>query len=559
MKKLLSIIAVIACAACSQQVTKDTQELADPATPFSWKNATIYFLLTDRFHNADPSNDTAYRSKDGAPLRSYEGGDLKGLTEKINEGYFDTLGVNAIWLTPHIEQIKGSTDEGTGKTYAYHGYWASDWTAVDPNLGTMADMEAFVEAAHGRGIRVLLDVVINHTGPVTNIDRQWPDEWVRVEPPCAFQDAKTTIECTLVENLPDVKTENIATEVSLPQHLVAKWRAEGRYEQEVKELDAFFTKTQLPRTPRYYFIKWHLDWIRDLGVDGFRVDTAKHTEASVWDELKTLAAAEFENWKQKNPTKKLSDDPFYMTAEVYNYGIQGGQNFSMGPNENENFFAQGFDSLINFSLKGDGNKHYEEIFAQYSAILHGGDLNDYSVVNYMSSHDDHHPFDSRRTRPFETATKLLLAPGAVQIYYGDETARILVSEGAVGDANLRTPMNWDELANNAQRDGYRIQEVFDHWSKLGQFRQHHLAVGAGVHTKLQDTPYMFSRTLKNQEDSVVVALDLPSSKTTHTLKVHGVFGEGEQLKDYYSGQTITVKNDTIVINTPHPIVLLGKI
>ena len=115
-----------------------------------WNSATVYFLLTDRFANGDPDNDLALgRAQDGAVLRSFLGGDLAGVLRKLEEGYFDSLGVDAIWMTPFHEQIRGSTDEGTGKTYGYHGYWTQDWTAVDPALGTDEDLRALVDAAHG--------------------------------------------------------------------------------------------------------------------------------------------------------------------------------------------------------------------------------------------------------------------------------------------------------------------------------------------------------------------------------------------------------------------------
>src|SRR3954466_8546652 len=91
------------------------------AKPFLWENATVYFLLTDRFNNAFTGNDLAYdRRADAGPLRGYMGGDLAGITNKINEGYFDSLGVSAIWLTPPVEQIHEGTDEGTGKSYGFH-------------------------------------------------------------------------------------------------------------------------------------------------------------------------------------------------------------------------------------------------------------------------------------------------------------------------------------------------------------------------------------------------------------------------------------------------------
>jgi alpha-amylase len=215
-----------------------------------WNSATVYFLLTDRFANGDSTNDLALgRARDGAVLRSFEGGDLAGLLQKLEAGYFDSLGVSAIWMTPFLEQVHGSTDEGTGKTYGYHGYWTRDWTAVDPALGTMDDLRAVVDAAHRRGIRVLMDAVINHTGPVTPIDPQWPDAWVRTEPRCGFRDYATTVDCALVANLPDIRTDSDEP-VDLPGTLTAKWEQEGRLAQELAELDAFFARTGHPRAPR---------------------------------------------------------------------------------------------------------------------------------------------------------------------------------------------------------------------------------------------------------------------------------------------------------------------
>lgn len=538
--------------------------LANPAAaqavrkPFTWDNATIYFLLTDRFNNGNPANDHAYgRKADGATLRGYMGGDLAGITAKIEEGYFKDLGVDAIWITPPVEQIHAGTDEGTGKSYGFHGYWAKDFTSVDASLGSEEDVRKLVDTAHANGLRVLLDVVMNHTGPVTALDPVWPTEWVRTEPLCTYKDAASTVDCVLVKNLPDFRTgSNVA--VGLPPALAAKWKAEKRYEREVKELDAFFARTGFPRAPRYYLMKWHADWVRKYGFDGFRADTVKHTEPGVWKELKQLASEAYEEWKRANPEKRLGDMPFYMTAEVYNYALGHGRAFDMGGAQTVDFYDYGFDSLINFGMKTDGRKGYEQIFSAYSDALNGP-LKGYSVLNYMSSHDDGAPFDALRARPLETATRLLLAPGAVQIYYGDESARMLHAAGAEGDARLRSFMNWDELAANAQRSGYRVAEVRRHWSRLGLFRQAHPAVGAGVHRKLQDKPYTFARTYARDgvRDKVVVALDLPASQAT-AVSVAGVFRDGEVVRDYYSGQSAQVAGGKVLFDTRHPIVLIGQ-
>jgi alpha-amylase len=551
---VLAVSVALACSAVSSHAVAQVAR----KQPFVWENATVYFLLTDRFNNANPDNDLAYgRLADAAPLRGYMGGDLAGVTAKIKEGYFQNLGVDAIWITPPVEQIHAGTDEGTGKSYGFHGYWAKDFTSVDGNLGTEADMRELVDTAHAHGIRVLLDVVMNHLGPVTPLDPTWPQEWVRQGPQCKFKDARTTVACTLVANLPDLRTEG-KRDVKLPPSLVAKWQKEGRYQREVKELDDFFKRTGYPRAPRYYVMKWHADWVRKFGFDGFRADTVKHTEPGVWKELKKVASAAYEDWKRANPSKRLGDDKFYMTAEVYNYSINHGHKFDMGGGDVVDFFANGFDSLINFSMIADAKRGgYEQLFSGYASTLNGP-LKGAAVINYLSSHDDGGPFDPLRARPYETANKLLLAPGAAQIYYGDETARLLKIDGATGDANLRSYMNWDDLAKNAQRDGYRVADVHHYWSRLGKFRHAHPAVGAGVHTQLQTNPYTFSRVYERGDirDRVVVALDLPKDKPS-AITVAGVFNDGQTVRDYYSGKTALVANGKVQFEPGAPAVLIG--
>lgn len=534
------------------------QPAAAKKQPFSWANATVYFLLTDRFNNGNPANDLAYgRKADGAVMRGYLGGDLAGVTAKIKQGYFNDLGVDAIWITPPVEQIHAGTDEGTGKSYGFHGYWAKDFTSVDANLGTEADVRELVDAAHAKGLRVLLDVVMNHTGPVTDIDPVWPADWVRTGPQCTYKDAKTTVECTLVTNLPDFLTDSDKP-VALPPALLAKWKKEGREEREVRELDAFFQSTGLPRAPRYYLMKWHADWVRKYGFDGFRADTVKHTEPGVWKDLKRIATAAHEEWKAANPAKRLDDQKFYMTAEVYNYSLNHARKFDMGGGQMVDFFDNGFDSLINFSMIADSKKSYESLFSSYSAAL-AGPLKGLSILNYLSSHDDGGPFDPERVRPYEAANKLMLAPGAVQLYYGDESARYLKVKDAVGDATLRSFMNWDDLESNAQRSTYRVAELRQHWARLGKFRQAHPAIGTGVHRQIASAPYTFSRILGKGKgsDRVVVALDLPQDKPV-AISVRGVFADGKTVRDYYSGKSARVVKGSVKFDTSGPVVLIAE-
>ncbi|MFZ2283036.1 MAG: alpha-amylase family glycosyl hydrolase [Lutibacter sp.] len=555
MKKYVTLILLSAlfmgCAELKQNKNTEMTDATNLKKPFLWEAANIYFLLTDRFYNADPLNDVNFnRTKSTAKLRGFEGGDIKGITKKIEEGYFTELGINAIWFTPIVEQIHGAVDEGTGATYAFHGYWAKDWTALDPNFGTMADLKNMVEIAHKKGIRIVLDGVINHTGPVTDVDEVWPADWVRTDPQCDYQTYESTTACTLVKNLPDIKTESNSI-VEIPKQLADKWKAEGRYDQEMKELDDFFKRTGYPRAPKYYIIKWLTDYIAEFGIDGYRADTVKHTQENVWGDFKNECNYAFKLWKENNPTKVLDNNDFYLVGEVYNYSISGGQIFDFG-DKKVNYFENGFNSLINFEFKWNAAQltSYEALFSKYGTILNN-DLKGFGVLNYISSHDDGDPFDKERIKTFESATKLLLCPGSSQVYYGDESARSLIIEGTEGDATLRSNMNWNDIENNE-----KTKEILAHWQKLGKFRTNHLAVGAGIHKMISEQPYVFKRTYSKGDfkDAVVVGLDLKIGEKQ--LNIGDVFEEDAVLVDAYSNTEVVVKNGMVSLNTPFSIVLL---
>ena len=513
---------------------------------FDWRNATVYFMLTDRFNNGDTTNDVNFdRNAPTEDLRRFKGGDIEGITKKIEDGYFDRLGIDVLWFSPVNEQIHGVVDEGQSNTYGYHGYWIRDWTSMEPNFGTEDDLKELVRVAHSHGIRIMMDVVINHTGPVTEQDPLWPADWVRTEPQCTYQDYESTVFCTLVKNLPDIITEQ-TIEVEVPAALQEKWVQEGRLEKEMNELDAFFARTGFPRTPRYYIIKWITDYIRKYGIDGFRVDTVKHTEEEVWADLAGEASLAFAEWKKNNNEAIQKDQEFFMLGETYNYGASGGKDFDFGDRK-VNYFDFGFNSLINFGFKGDANQSYEELFSNYSALLNTGALSDVTVMNYISSHDDSYPFDLERKRTYESATKLLLSPGQAQVYYGDEIARPLIIEGAQGDVNLRGMMDWDDDEHS---------DLLQHWQKLGQFRHRHPAVGAGEHKMISNSPYFFSRTYNKNgvSDNVIVGLDLPPEPIS--LEVSAYFPNANRLGDVYSGNTYNIENGRVELLPENGIVLL---
>lgn len=548
-------LSVMTCKNTSnQEQTQDkVEETTTSSTPFVWEGANLYFLLTDRFNNGDTSNDINFdRTKEPGKLRGFEGGDIKGVTQKVKEGYFTDLGINAIWMTPIVEQIHGATDEGTGLSYGFHGYWTKDWTSIDPNYGTKEDLHELVKEAHAKDIRIVLDAVINHTGPVTQKDPVWPSDWVRTEPQCKYDNYENTITCTLVKNLPDIKTES-NEEVELPPQLVEKWKAEGRYDQEVAELDSFFERTGHPRAPRFYIMKWLTDYITEFGIDGYRCDTVKHTEEYVWSEFKKECDYAFTEFKKNNPNKVIDNNDFYLVGEVYNYGISGGKYFDFG-DKKVNYYDDMFTQQINFEFKWNAKElQAETLFRKYDQKLKN-DLKGYGVLNYLSSHDDGQPFDPDRKKPFETANKLLLSPGASQVYYGDESARSLVIEGTVGDATLRSKMNWDEIATDDAR-----KSILKHWQKLGQFRANHPAVGAGKHQMITAQPYYFYRTYQKGgfRDLVVIGLDV--HKGAKSIDVSKMFKDGDNIRDAYSGKKTKVVDGRVVIDSEFDIVLLEKI
>lgn len=559
LRPLISLIFLILFIPSCRQDSKYSTEMNEykPYHSFLWENANIYFLLTDRFKNGNQDNDVNFnRTKPTPEHRDFEGGDFQGIIDKIEDGYFDELGVTALWFSPVFEQNLDATDEGQGLTYAYHGYWIQDWTSLDPNWGTEEELKELVSTAHKHGIRVIMDVVLNHTGPVTKKDKVWPSDWVRTGPKCTFQDYETTVECTLVENLPDILTES-TDEVDLPAPLLDKWNEEGRMAMEMEELDAFFERTGLSKSPRNYIIKWLVDLIRKYGVDGFRVDTAKHVEEFAWDELYKEAQKAFAQWRKENPEEAFDEEEFFMVGEVYGYNLANGLLYDFG-DRSVNYFDHGFKSLINFGLKYEAREGtYEDVFSKYSTLL-ADDLQGHSVVNYMASHDDGDPYDRHRENPFAAANFLLLTPGSSQIYYGDETSRILDFEGGEGDVTLRTPMNWEEMTANEDVNGFAISDVLNHYKKLGKFRSEHPAVGAGTHQMISESPYYFTRRYQkdDQLDMVLVGLDLPLGNKE--IEVGDIFGKNGTFYDYYSEQELMVRDGKISLDSPYNMVLIGR-
>jgi len=515
-------------------------------------NPIVYFVITDRFANGNPANDHSYgRQREANPqddVGTFHGGDLKGLTDKLREGWFKELGVNAIWITAPYEQIHGWVVGGNKafKHYAYHGYYALDYTLLDKNMGTPDELREMVDTAHAQGIRILFDVVMNHPGYLdiqtardVGLKVLWPGAeratlrdyhdyidynnfaftdwwgraWVRSGLPGYLDGGRDDLTVQLAF-LPDFRTES-TEKVRLPSFLQRKPDTHAR---------------DLPNTTvRGYLVSWLSDWVREYGIDGFRADTVRHVEPAAWAELKTSATRALADWKARNPAKKIDDEPFWMVGEYW----------GQGP-ERAPLHDSGFDALLNFDFQKQGSAFAqpEALFASYSRLLAGQP--GYNTLSYISSHDTE-LFD--RTRLDQAGAALLLAPGGVQIFYGDESAR---AAGPAPASDLqqatRSDMNWNSIDH----------ALLTHWRKLGNFRARHVALARGAHQMLSDTPYVFSRIDATSGDCVVVAWNVTGPQE---LPVTGVFTEGERLRDAYSGQTAVVRNGHVTMDAQRWVLL----
>lgn len=545
------------------------QSLAQDA-PFSWENAVIYFAMTDRFENGDETNDHSYgRGLDGAGEEytfdargHFHGGDFAGITRKIEEGYFSDLGVTALWISPPFEQIHGwiGVDSGETQMYGYHGYWILDFTELDANFGTREEFRALIETAHAQGIRVIVDVVLNHVGMPTLLDADeqglgvtdstwrswrpgpgesweaasaffhdphstmtadssmtanisgwqdwWGPDWVRADLDGYMACGNDELTGCLF-GLPDIRTES-SSDVDLPPVLLNKW-SDDKLAIERRELDAFFAKTGLQRSPRNHLIKWLTDWIREFGFDGYRLDTVKHVEPSAWSVMTEHARLALEDFRREHG--EAEGLPFWTVGEIFGYSA----------GSNTAYDQAGVDALINFEIQYKNLSDVEvadSLYTAYAEHLVNPELP--AFLSYLSSHDVASPSGSML--PSEISAFMML-PGPLQIYYGEESGRNMASDGS-SMSDLRSFMNWGTID----------EELKQHWEMLGQFRSRHPAVGGGEHTRLSNAPYAFSRRLEfgQYSDAVVVVF---GAEGRVRLNVSREFPDDSLVRDAVTGKS----------------------
>lgn len=297
------------------------------------QDEVIYFLLPDRFENGDPKNDRGGlkgdRLKTGFdPTHKgfYHGGDLRGLIQRLD--YIQGLGATAIWLGPIYKNkpVQGAPGQ---QSAGYHGYWITDFTRVDDHFGTQKDMREFVEAAHSRGIKVYLDIITNHTADVISY-RQCPGSECayrsRADYPYSkaggtngspINDGFLGESVQTEANFAKLKRTDFAYDVFVPaaeaKVKVPAWlndpvwyhnRGNTTFRGESSTMGDFVglddLMTENPRVVQG-FIEIYGRWVEEFGVDGFRIDTARHVNSEFWQAfapamLKTASARGIPNF-----------------------------------------------------------------------------------------------------------------------------------------------------------------------------------------------------------------------------------------------------------------------
>lgn len=602
-------IALAVCSACVSASAETTATTNEADAPFTWNNATVYFVITDRFANGDPSNDNSYGrpKKDtlGGTAGTFHGGDIKGLTAKLD--YLRSLGINAIWLSAPYEQAHGwvgGGGMGNYAYYAYHGYYGLDFTSMDANMGTIEDFRNFVTEAHKRGIRVVMDVVMNHTGygtlkdmcefnfgktkdnwdpckewipskgesyhnkPIDESrdpkwDRWWGKDWILhggYGEGCGAGDGLDAC----VAYLPDFKNSNPhAPIVKVPTFLQEKWsKPDPDY-----RVPAAEPYRSGEHSVAEFQAHWLASWVEEFGVDGFRCDTAKHVAKDTWGLMKSYCSEALKKWRKNHkggddPAANWTDD-FWTVGEHWYFGNDAEDHDGYGS-------KGGFNAMIDFSFNNSPGSlnacivPTQDDWEYYATLFGVGEGSPkLNALSYVSSHDTSL---CRKDDMRKVATGLVLLPGDVQIYYGDETSRVNDQGAGSGDLEqgTRSDMNFPADIDNAEMwaenvltlsKNYAQDPVLAHWQKLGQFRLRNAAVGAGKQTKLDDDTYcrIYRDATKGIDDSIVIYYSKDKAKE---VKVKGCFADGTQLQDGYSGNFYTVSSGKVALKSPATLVLL---
>ena len=459
------------------------------ADDFDWDESVIYFMVTDRFFDGNESNNTASGAKtygkDNAGL--YHGGDFAGITQKLD--YLEDLGINTIWITPIVENIPGVTVTDTGKedvpyNAAYHGYWASDFTKLNPTLGTEEEFQTLIDQAHNRGIRIMVDIVVNHAG----YDTDFGDMIRSGEDIVSGSDQKDSL-----SNLPDFRTEDPAVSAQL--------------------------------------VKWQTQWVKDFGIDYFRVDTVKHVENDTWAELKNALTE--------------TDPNFKMIGEYAGGGYASNGN-TLGTGE--------MDSDLDFDFNDQATNFVKGNISSVESFLtsrNSGLNNTYMTGQFLGSHDEDGfkkklldggmAEDAATAASMVAASLQITAKGQPVIYYGEE----------IGLTGLN---NYPYQTNRYDFDWTMVNsdnKTYQHYKKMLSIRNAYTDVFARGDRKTivasDEKGYdIVSRSY--QGTKLYVGLNIKGA--AQTVEVPVSESNGTILKDLYSGTSYTVNNGKVEVTIP---------
>jgi len=459
----------------------------------NWDEAIIYFMLTDRFYDGNTSNNISNNGAfDKNKAGSYHGGDFAGVTQKLD--YLKDLGVNTIWLTPIVENTLGnfSTKEEMDKGndyYSYHGYWATDFKALNPYLGTVEELHTLLDEAHARDMKIMVDVVLNHAG-------YYNDE----------------------HPLKDKDILDLLRDGTINENEERQW---------IAGLPDFDTENQ---TVRETVINWQLAWAnlktaKGNTIDYFRVDTVKHVDHETWKQFKTALA-------HANSEFKLIGEIFDGDDKINSYLNNGEMDAALDFTFND--IALEF---INGSLKAAEAK----LEARNSRIS-----NTAMLGQFLSSHDEDGFLEivlrGDKAKMMAAVTLQLTAKGQPVIYYGEEI-------GMSGHNNWpiytnRYDFDWT-LVNEANT-------TLSHYKKLLAARNEYTDVftkGSRSTVAGGDAEgwLAFARSYQADEVYVVINTKNEQKEITFTTKAE----EGTIIKDIYSGNSYTVgKEGAVTITLP---------
>jgi len=494
---------------------------ADNST-FTWNDGIIYSLMIDRFDDGDPTNSIPIKNDSLSPKANYMGGDLTGVLDKLNSGYFDSLGVNVIWISPVYDNPNEAFREypAPHRYYSgYHGYWPISSYKVDEHFGTIEDVKKVVETAHKHGIKILLDFVSNHVHkehPFFKEHRDW------------FGKLK----------LPDGR---------LNIRFYDEFRLTTWFEPYLPSFDYLGSKAALEKMTDDAV--W---WLNETGADGYRHDAVKHVPNEFWRRLR-----EKENLKVA-PGRKI---PVYQIGETFgSYNlissyVNNGQlsaqfNFNLYDvaiptfiKDNTSFSTLDKEMHKSFSVYGVNNEmgnimdsHDKNRFMAYA----DGDLDvtqwSAAEVGWNNPPKVDHP---------ESYKKLILymaymnsIPGLPVVYYGSEFGMT----GASDPDNRRMMRFGDQLSKYEKKTMHEV-------SKIIHLRREHPALRYGDFYTLQadDNIYAFIRSDMNERVLVII------NKSKSSQEVNLNFPKVLQLADLKgldSDENISVKGDKINIAMP---------